>query len=129
VGPDDPTADNSTESGRALNRRVTIELTEKETKTETETTTSFAPSNYNTFIERNVGHMIFTDGNLFCFQIAAFRTREKAENEAIRFLDASENAFIVESYLSELEGAWYKVRIGFFNTINEAREQRKRFVR
>ncbi len=133
VGPDDPTADNSTESGRALNRRVTLELTEKETeketKTETKTTTSFAPSNYNTFIERNVGQMIFTDGNLFCFQIAAFRTREKAENEAIRFLDASENVFIVESYLSELESAWYRVRIGFFKTINEAREQRKRFVR
>ncbi len=66
--------------------------------------------------------MIFTDGNLFCFQIAAFRTREKAEKEAARLLDAGENVFIVESYLPELQSTWYRVRIGFFKTINEARE-------
>jgi len=126
VCPDDPVADNSTESGRALNRRVTIELTEEKV---TETTKSYAPSNYNTFIERQVGQMIFTDGNLFCFQIAAFRTREKAEREAARFLDAGENAFVVEAYLSELVSTWYRVRIGYFKSINEAKEYRKRFMR
>ena len=125
VGPDDPVADNSTESGRAMNRRVIIELTDKGTKI----TRRFVPSNYNSFIERNVGQMIFNDGNLFCFQIAAFRTREKAENEAAQLLNAGENAFVIESYIPELNGAWYRVRIGFFKTINEAREYRKRFVR
>ncbi len=125
VGPDDPVADNSTEYGRAMNRRVTIELTDKDTKT----TRRFVPSNYNTFIERNMGQMIFTDGNLFCFQIAAFRTRKKAENEAAQLLDDGENAFIVESYIPELKATWYRVRIGFFKTINEVREYRKRFVR
>ncbi len=125
VGPDDPVADNSTEYGRAMNRRVTIDLIEKETKI----TRRFSPGNYNTFIERNVGQMIFTDGNLFCFQIAAFRTREKAEREAARLLDAGENVFVVESYLSDLQSTWYRVRIGYFKTINEAREHRRRFMR
>jgi len=125
MGPDDPVADNSTEYGRALNRRVTLDLIDKETKI----TRRFSPSNYNTFIERNVGQMIFTDGNVFCFQIAAFRTREKAEKETARLLDAGENVFVVEAYFPELQSTWYRVRIGFFNTINEAREQRKRFVK
>jgi cell division septation protein DedD len=108
-----------------LNRRVTIDLIDKETKI----TRRFSPANYNTFIERNVGQMIFTDGNLFCLQIAAFRTREKAEKEAARLLDAGENAFVVEAYLSALQSTWYRVRIGFFKTINEAREYRRRFMR
>lgn len=128
VGPDKPVADNSTESGRAMNRRVTIELTEK-IKKETKITRKFTPSNYNTYIERNVGQMIFTDGNLFCFQIAAFRTREKAEEEAAQLLAGGENAFVIESYMSELKATWYRVRIGFFKTISEVREYRKRFMR
>ncbi|NNG27652.1 MAG: SPOR domain-containing protein [Ignavibacteriaceae bacterium] len=73
--------------------------------------------------------MIFTDGKLFCFQIAAFRSRERAEKEAARLLDTGENAFVVEAYLSELQIKWYRVRIGFFKTINEAREYRKRFMK
>ncbi len=125
VGPDDPAADNSTDYGRAMNRRVTINLIDKDTKI----TGSFAPANYNTFIERNVGQMIFTDGNVFCFQIAAFRNRWRAEKEAARLLDAGENVFVVEAYLSELQSTWYRVRIGFFSTINEAREYRKRFIK
>lgn len=125
VGPDDPAADNSNESGRAMNRRVTINLIDKDTKI----TGSFAPANYNTFIERNVGQMIFTDGNVFCFQISSFRNRWRAEKEAARLLDAGENVFVVEAYLSELQSTWYRVRIGFFSTINEAREYRKRFMK
>jgi cell division septation protein DedD len=108
-----------------MNRRVTIDLIDKETKT----TQSFAPENYNTFIERNVGQMIFTDGNVFCFQIAAFRKRWRAEKEAARLLDAGENVFVVEAYLSALQSTWYRVRIGYFKTINEAREYRRRFMR
>jgi hypothetical protein len=124
MGPDFPIAENQTESGRAMNRRVSITLIEGEA-------TGQPPLDieYDIRSERHVGNMIFTDGNLYCVQVASFRMRNRAETEKRRLQDEGENAYIVEVNLPQLDGTWYRVRIGYFRTLNEARLRREKVVR
>jgi OOP family OmpA-OmpF porin len=126
LGPDYPISDNSTVSGRAQNRRVSIEFSDGEASRDSYPRT-YVPSDYNSSIERNVGNMIFTDGNLYCYQISSWRSRSKAERELSRLNAAGENAFIVEvNNISGLEGTWYRVRVGYFNSLQEARNSKAR---
>ncbi|MFN3695653.1 MAG: SPOR domain-containing protein, partial [Ignavibacterium sp.] len=75
-------------------------------------------------IERNVGGMIFTDGYKYCVQASSWRNKTKAESEVQRLKSLGYNAFIVEANLPELDGVWYRVRVGFFDTLDEARKIR-----
>jgi OOP family OmpA-OmpF porin len=130
LGPDFPIATNSTKSGRKLNRRVSIEFIDGVKQSERVTTSSLDNISYSTDVERNVGNMIFTDGRQYCFQVSSWRSYEKAVREVDRLQARGENAFIVEvNNLHGLEGTWYRVRIGYFNSLQEARENRARVVR
>jgi OOP family OmpA-OmpF porin len=125
-GPDYPIGDNSTETGKALNRRVAIVLVSDD---ETEAKNITAPNTgriYNVTAERNVGQMIFTDGYLYCVQVSSWRARAKAESEAMRLESEGYNSFIVIADLPELDGTWYRVRVGYFNTFDEANRVRER---
>jgi OOP family OmpA-OmpF porin len=125
-GPDYPIGDNSTETGKALNRRVAIVLV---SDNETEAKNITAPNTeriYNVTAERNVGQMIFTDGYLYCVQVSSWRARAKAESEAMRLESEGYNSFIVIADLPELDGTWYRVRVGYYNTFDEANRVRER---
>jgi cell division protein FtsN len=73
--------------------------------------------------------MIFTDGNLYCFQVSSYRTRERAETDAQKYRNMGYNVFIVEANLPSLDGIWYRVRIGYFNSLSEAREKRREIIK
>ncbi len=142
-GPDYPIASNSNETGRTLNRRVSIKLfsddkvtnikepaIQQKTKDEKEKTTDYTETRqYNIANERNIGKMVFTDGYLYCFQVASFRTKAKAESEANSLKASGFNAFVVSVNLPELDGTWYRVRVGYFNSSEEALKRRSILIR
>jgi hypothetical protein len=130
LGPDFPIANNSTTSGRELNRRVSIEFIDGAAESERVVTSSGENVSYNSSIERNVGNMIFTDGRLYCFQLSSWRSHDKAVREVDRIKAQGENAFtVVVSNIQGLEGTWYRVRIGYFKSLQETRDHRARVIR
>ena len=128
-GPDYPIADNSTESGRSLNRRVSVEMIDEvgEYDRSRERKTFDADAEYNKSAERNIGNMIFTDGRLYCYQVSSWRSYDKAVREVDRLQARGENAFIMEATnIPGIEGTWYRVRIGYFKSLSEARDHQSR---
>ena len=127
-GPDYPIADNITETGRAMNRRVAITLMRQESLINTDGNTSRNVTEskkvYNPALEKHIGDMVFTDGNLYCFQVSSWRTRDKAESEKNRLLSRGVNSFVVAANSPDLEGTWYRVRVGYFNSLDELNKTR-----
>jgi cell division protein FtsN len=72
--------------------------------------------------ETNPEGVIFTDGNLYCFQISSWKNKATAESEADKLLAAGHKAYVQEAYIDSRRGTWYRVRIGFFNTLQEAKD-------
>ena len=73
--------------------------------------------------------MVFTDGYLYCFQVASFRSKEKADEEAANYSAQGFNTFVVVANLPDLDGTWYRVRIGYFNSLDEVLKKRNLIIK
>jgi len=74
---------------------------------------------YDTKSERIIKGTIFSDGQKFCYQVSSWKIKSRAENEVARLKRNGENAFIVEANVPSKGGLWYRVRIGYFNSLEE----------
>ena len=128
-GPDNPIADNSTETGKSLNRRVAIVMIDEKTNfSYTPGMTDLSDYKYNSPNEKNVGGMIFTDGRVYTVQVSSWREKSKAESQVSKLKSAGYNSFVVEAALSQLDGKWYRVRVGFYDTLSEAKKVKERII-
>ena len=75
--------------------------------------------NYNSSSETNPVSTIFTDGSKYCFQVSSWKQKAKAESEVKRLKAKGFDAFITQAYLPSKGGTWYRVRIGYFSSIEE----------
>ncbi len=88
----------------------------KQTVTETkEPVKSVAPTGKSL----NVGNNIYKYGNYFVVQVAAFRSSSISENEAGKYRNKGFNAFVEAAEIPG-RGTWYRVRVGNFNSKEEA---------
>lgn len=76
----------------------------------------------NTQKEIKLSNMIFYDGKSYIFQTSSWKNKSLAENEVNRLRSIGFNAFLSEAYLPQKGGTWYRVRIGYFNSEQEALE-------
>ncbi len=65
---------------------------------------------------------IYSDGRSFSVQVSSWRNKSKAEEEVKRLRKEGYDAFIVIANLPEKGGIWYRVRIGKFESLEEAKE-------
>ncbi len=92
---------------------------------ETEVITEEEPPEYDLANETNVTNTIFTDGHQFCFQVSSWKRKNIAEQEVRRLKAKGHNAYYVEAHPRNKRGTWYRVRIGYFNSREEAREYQR----
>lgn len=76
--------------------------------------------------EVNSKNNIYNEGGRYSFQVSSWKNKAKAENEATKLKAKGHNAFIVEAFVSERRGTWYRVRIGYFNSIEETEAYQKK---
>lgn len=76
--------------------------------------------------DKNVSGMIFTDGRKFSFQVSSWKDKAKAEVELKRLTNTGHNAFIIEAYLPNKGGNWFRVRIGYFDSAEDADRYRRK---
>lgn len=93
-----------------------------------DTTASETPD-YDFEKEANPKGTIFTDGSKYCYQVSSWRIKDRAEREVERLKAKGLNAFITEAYLQNKGGTWYRVRIGYFDTIEETEASMKNYSR
>ncbi len=76
---------------------------------------------YNVKTERNVKGRIWSDGTTYLIQHSSWRTRYKADRIARRLRAQGHNAFVQKAYIPKFGRNYYRVRIGYFNSLSEAR--------
>ncbi len=85
---------------------------------------SSGDKDYNTEAETNLKGTIFTDGSKYSFQVSSWKVKAKAESEVQRLKSEGHNAFITEGIVKG--STWYRVRIGYFNSLEETEAYMKK---
>lgn len=74
--------------------------------------------------ETNLKSRIFTDGKKYFFQVSSWRIKIKAESEVTKLKAEGHNAFISEGIVRGK--TWYRVRIGYFDSLEETEAYMKK---
>ena len=82
-----------------------------------------APKNisnsYNDSMDRNIRGNYWSDGNTFVIQLSSWKRINIAEQQVDKYKAQGHNAFIMQVKIPG-RGTWYRVRVGYFNTLEEA---------
>lgn len=78
--------------------------------------------------ELRLRYPIFTDGNLYCIQVSSWQNEKKAFEEANRLIAGGLNAFVVKEYVEEKRSNWFRVRVGYFDTLDKAKQFMNKFL-
>ena len=65
---------------------------------------------------------IFSDGTLYCVQLSSWKNKRKAEQQVQKYKKLGHNSFYTEAYIAKKRSTWYRVRVGYFDSLTEARK-------
>jgi len=72
--------------------------------------------------DRRVTNRIYYNGKYYTIQVSSWRTAKIAEREVNRYKNLGFDAFIYQVFIKSKGGTWNRVRIGYFNSKDEAEE-------
>lgn len=72
--------------------------------------------------DRAIRDQIYFDGSNYTIQVSSWKTSSIAEQEVERLRAKNFDAFIFKVYLESKGSTWHRVRIGYFNSVEEAAE-------
>ena len=82
---------------------------------------------YDTLKDHFISEGIFSDGNLYCFQIEVFKDINNAEELQHKIISLG---YKVDIFILKFGGRdWYSVRIGYFNSFDDAKNYRDKFFK
>ena len=84
---------------------------------------------YDELNERSLADRFYTDGKLYCFLLSSYRDKNLADNEAKNLILDGHNAFVIEAYPYNNYQVWYRVRIGYFNTLEDAKAYKEKYFK
>lgn len=100
-----------------------------QTETKKDETPVYTPPNEDTYTtykpydptnEYEIKKNIWTDGNQYVLQVSSWKTRGKAETIERGWRAKGHNSFVQQSYVKKFGRTYYRVRIGYFNSLEEA---------
>jgi hypothetical protein len=108
---------------------ISADITSNPNKNLSEQNENLKTSGYDGLNEKQISDMFFTDGELYCFQVSSFRDKKFANNEANNLILDGHNAFVIEAYPYNNYQLWYRVRIGYFKTLEEAKAYKEEYFK
>lgn len=72
----------------------------------------------------NLKSTIFKEGKKYSFQVSSWKNKSKAESEVIRLKGEGHTALLAEGIVNGQ--TWYRVRIGYFNSLEETEQYMKK---
>lgn len=121
AGAANPAADNAVEFGRAVNRRVVIEE-ERSYLAKMKAMETVKSIDYDYSSEYNIEGLIFTDNEYYCIQVSSWKDRDKANEEVAKLRSNGHSAFFILTQVGENKENWFRVRVGFFDNLQGARD-------
>lgn len=79
---------------------------------------------YNDAQDQNVSSNIWTDGTIYVIQLSSWRREDVAQEQVQKYKADGHNAYIMQVQLPG-RGTWYRVRIGYFNSLQEAQNYKR----
>ncbi len=80
--------------------------------------------NYNPTNEKNIQVYYWSDGNQYIIQLSSWKNKEVAQKIVNQLKSKGHNAYVMRAELPG-KGTWYRVRIGYFNSLEEAKNYKR----
>jgi OOP family OmpA-OmpF porin len=121
LGSQNPIGNNKLDFGRTINRRV--EIVNKDYVKPPVPKQPIVPlenAAYDDSKDKLADNTTFSDGKLFAIQLSSWKTEKKADKEVKKLKKKGYNAFVFKFESPNKNETRYRVRIGYFNTLEDA---------
>jgi cell division protein FtsN len=113
------------------NRSQTEEPRPLQQAIQSDTTLSFSEPATDTMLEvppPQPSPRVVIENGQYTVQVSSWRTRRRADLDAERFAAKGFNAYVQQADIPSMGGTWYRVRVGSYATLAEAKQMAAQLI-